>query len=461
MRRSTNEYGEIPKATMLKERGPLGGSSCVDYIAQQLADLSKYSFDGMLAMLNRRDADALREAAAWDVLGYAVRDRPPLFGTSLAVKACFDVAGWRTTAGSKVLQDQPPSVADAPIVAALRRNGAIVTGQTNMTEFAFGALGVNPHFGTPRTPLDPNRERIAGGSTSGGAVGVKLHFADLALGSDTSGSVRIPAAFCGLTGFKPSRRRYADSGMIFLSPSFDVPGFIARNIESCSRADSALTGDPTIERAPTLSGRRFLIPSKFALDCADANVTEHFLRAVMALENAGANIIERDWPELETYGMIAVEGGTIIAEAFAWHKPYLETRGADYDPRVGSRITHGKDVKAHDYIRAKERLARAADSFRRGLSEFDALLTPTVPILPPKISSLATDENYYSTNQLVFRLTEVANRINAPSVSIPVDPAHPIGLMLTGFTGRDRELLTLAAAVEATVQRLSDLAWKP
>jgi len=420
------------------------------HLEQQLARIDGQSEDARLAILRRRDEAALREAVAWDTLAVSPSARPPLYGLTVAAKACFDVAGWPTTAGAKLLRDAPLAKEDAALVARLRANGAVVTSQTNMTEFAFGALGLNPHFGTPRTPLDPARERIAGGSTSGGAVAVALGFADLALGSDTSGSVRIPAAFCGLAAFKPSRGRYPDEGLLHLSTSFDVPGFLARDIETCARVDQAITGETAIQPAD-LRGRRFLLPPKFALDAADEAVTARFLEAVETLRQAGAVIVERDWPELESYGRIAVEGGLIVAEAFAWHQPHLESRAADYDPRVGPRIQLGKDLSAVAYIRAKQELARLAEAYHHDLEGFDALLTPTVPILPPRLAYVSDDEHYYPTNRLTFRMTEVANRIDAPSVSVPVAPGQPIGLMLTGQNGRDSALLALAASVEAVL----------
>src|SRR4051794_37759446 len=172
-----------------------------------------------VAYLARRDQQALTEAAAVD-------PSLPLAGEVLAVKACFDVEGWTTHAGSAVLADAAVATADAPMVEQLRSAGAILLAQTNMTEFAYGALGLNSTYGTPTTPLCPGDDRVAGGSTSGGAVAVALGAADIALGSDTSGSIRIPAAFVGAAGFKPSQGRYPTGGMIPLSTSFDAPGII-------------------------------------------------------------------------------------------------------------------------------------------------------------------------------------------------------------------------------------------
>jgi Asp-tRNA(Asn)/Glu-tRNA(Gln) amidotransferase A subunit family amidase len=223
------------------------------HIDEQSTRITRYRNEQGVAILHERIDEAQTQANAWDQLALSAVV-PALIGLTVAVKACFDVRGWVTTAGSRVLQDKPPANVDAPLVAALNRCGAVVTVQTNMTEFAFGALGLNPHFGTPLTPLDPLRQRIAGGSTSGGAVVVALGLTDLALGSDTSGSIRIPAAFCGVTGFKPSRGRYNDDGMIYLSPSFDVPGFIARDVETLLRVDGALKPEE-----PSVSGKSICV----------------------------------------------------------------------------------------------------------------------------------------------------------------------------------------------------------
>lgn len=422
-----------------------------EHIGEQAARIRQHRKDQGGAILRERTGAAQAQAQAWDRLAESAVV-PPLSGLSVAVKACFDVRGWPTTAGSRVLEDQPPASADAPLVAALSRAGAVVTAQTNMTEFAFGALGLNPHFGTPVTPLDPAGQRIAGGSTSGGAVAVALGLADLALGSDTSGSVRIPAAFCGVVGFKPSRGRYSDGGMIFLSPTFDVPGFIARDVETLLRVDRALVPDElSAPGSIDLRGRRFLVPAAFALEYADPSVSAAFQAALQTLKNHGAHVVEEDWSGLAGYGEVAVAGGIIIAEAFTWHRVHLQTRAHLYDPRIGPRIALGEQVKASSYLDARRSLACHALDFHQRLASFDGLLMPTVPILPPTLAELEDDSVYYKTNRLTFRLTEVANRIDAPSVSLPVDTSQPIGLCLTGHRGRDRELLHLSRAVEAAL----------
>lgn len=422
-----------------------------EHINEQAERIAEHLARRGVAILRERIDAAHAQAQAWDQLA-ASSVIPPLSGLSVAVKACFDVKGWVTHAGSRVLEDQPAAETDAPLVAALNQHGAVVTTQTNMTEFAFGALGLNPHYGTPTTPLDPLHQRIAGGSTSGGAVAVALGLADVALGSDTSGSVRIPAAFCGVTGFKPSRGRYSDKGMIYLSPSFDVPGFIARDVETLLRVDKALVPDDVcVPGSLSLHGRRFLVPTDFALEQADATVSAAFREALARLQAHGAELVETSWPELSDYGDEAVKGGIIIAEAFAWHRTWLETHGDLYDPRIAPRIRLGEQVKASTYLQAQQTLARYAADFHRRLGAFDALLMPTVAIVPPTLAELEDPTAYVSTNRLTFRLTEVANRIDAPSLSLPVNPLQPVGLCLTGHRGRDRQLLALSQAVQAAL----------
>ncbi|QWW72398.1 amidase family protein [Rhizobium sp. WYJ-E13] len=416
-------------------------------IGGQLERMDECAEDARLAVFHRRDEQALSEAQAWEAL--ASTGLCPSLPISLSVKACFDVAGWVTTAASRVMEKAPPAERDAGLVTALRRQGAVIVNQSNMTEFAFGALGINASFGTPRSPLDPARERTAGGSTSGGAVSVALGFADVALGSDTSGSIRIPAAFCGLAGFKPSHHRYDRDGMLFLSPTFDIPGFIARDVSMLQRVDAAVTGMHHPDETLAVDGMRFLVPVQFAYADTDEEIASSFRASLEALRAAGATIVEKEFPELSTYGPIAVEGGIIIAEAYAWHRPYLEQSKDLYDPRVGPRIQLGADVRASAYASSLDKLAKAADAYHRRLDSFDALLTPTVPIIPPRVKDVEADESYYRFNRLTFRLTEVANRVDAPSVTIAPDPSRPVGFMTTGYRGRDARLLAVSRAIEA------------
>ncbi len=421
-----------------------------DRISTQIERMNNSPDDAKFAISRRRDQEALSEAQAWETL--AAVGAAPKLPVTVSVKACFNVAGWSTHASSRVLSESPSATEDASLVATLRRNGAVVVSQSNMTEFAFGALGVNTAFGTPRSPLDPERCRIVGGSTSGGAVSVAMGFADVALGSDTSGSIRIPAAFAGLAGFKPSHGRYDRTGMMFLAPTFDVPGFIARDIEMLQRIDEVITGDGGSLASQPVAGRRFLVPSDFANEDVQPDVADVFSQSIQALRAAGATIVDEPFPELGSYGPIAVEGGIIIAEAYEWHRPLLDSSAHLYDRRVGPRILLGADVRASAYIHAIKKLRELAEAYDDRLQGFDGLLLPTIPCLPPRIEEVESDEDYNRLNRLTFRFTEIGNRIDAPSVTFAPDPARPIGLMITGRRGNDKALLEVSRAIEAVVQ---------
>ena len=398
-----------------------------------------------IALLARRDEAALDEAASVD-------QTRPLAGDVLTVKACFDVAGWTTHAGSAVLADAPPATADAPIVAALRSAGAILLAQTNMTEFAYGALGLNSTYGTPTTPLRPGEERVSGGSTSGGAVAVALEVADIALGSDTSGSIRIPAAFCGVAGFKPSQGRYPSDAMIPLAASFDAPGVIATTAAHLRRIDAALVDRSDRGRpAGSLAEARFLVPTDAIMAGAtDPSVLERFEQWLALLSAAGATITETNLPMLTEASLAAREGLVIAVEAFDWHRDLIAAQFDRYDPRVGPRIMLGATALASDYVAALRRIRDCRHRYDAALDDADGILTPTVPILPPRIADLQTTEAYLSMNTEVLRLTEIANRLDLPSATLPGDPADvaPIGLMVTGRRRADEALLALAVHIE-------------
>jgi aspartyl-tRNA(Asn)/glutamyl-tRNA(Gln) amidotransferase subunit A len=398
-----------------------------------------------IALLVRRDDDALAEAATVDT-------SLPLAGQVLTVKACFDVAGWTTHAGSAVLADAPAASADAPMVTALRSAGAILLAQTNMTEFAYGALGLNNTYGTPTTPLRREERRVAGGSTSGGAVAVALGVADISLGSDTSGSIRIPAAFCGVAGFKPSQGRYPSGGMIPLAPSFDAPGLIATTVEQLRSIDGSLFGGTVpAARGGSIAGVHLLVPID-AIDAGDTDpeVLDRFNGWVETLAAAGVQITTTQLPMLTEASLAAREGFVIAVEAYDWHRDLIAKYFQRYDGRVGPRILHGASVMAGDYVAALRTINDCRRRYDEALDGADAILTPTVPILPPRVDDVQTIETYLAMNTEVLRLTEFANRLDLPSVTLPgsaVDP-QPIGLMLTGRRGGDTAVLDLAVRVE-------------
>ncbi|WP_175918110.1 amidase family protein [Burkholderia pyrrocinia] len=427
------------------------GHACVERLRACLARADAHPDDIGTAWLARRDDAALDDARAADAAARRDASAAPLAGAVLTVKACFDCEGWVTHAGSRVLAGSPPARTDAALVAALRRAGAVRVAQTAMTEFAYGALGVNRAYGTPATPLDARRERVAGGSSSGAAVSVALGAADLSIGSDTSGSARIPAAFCGVAGFKPSRGRYPDAGMRFLSTTFDVPGILAATARMCRRVDAVLHGRAA--GRPVLAGIKdlhFIVPERFATDDVDPAVGRAFDTWLSQLSAQGARIEHKRLDCAVEAGAVARAGGIIAAEAFMLHRTLLETAADRYDPLVGPRIAAGEHVRAHDYAAALLRLAALADAYHAELGDAHAVLTPTVPMLPPRIVDLADEATYLAANARAFRLTEFANRLDLPSISVPADRRRkqPIGLLLTGRRGGDARLLDAAVLVE-------------
>ncbi|MGE8688988.1 MAG: amidase [Achromobacter sp.] len=436
------------------QRGPASRavSAC---LARALEDPSAAA----LALLARRDEDALDEARARDALRTLAPGDEPLAGMALGVKACFDVRGWTTHAGSRVLSDAPAAAEDAPLVRRLRRAGAVLLAQNNMTEFAYGALGLNATFGTPLTPCMADAPRVAGGSSSGGAVAVARGMVNLALVSDTSGSARIPAAFCGVAGFKPSRGRYEDAGMTYLSPTFDVPGIIAMDAAQCLRVDKALAPRPDAgsparlaRAAAPLAGLNFVVPDHVE-DMLDPEVRRAFSAWLQCLMGAGAALRRVPMPCVAQSGLVARDGGIIAAEAYMLHAPRLAKDAARYDPRVGPRMLLGAQVPAHAYLAAQRRLVELRREYDAAMAGADAVLTPTVPMLPPTLAQLEDNDAYLRENSRAFSLTEFANRLDLPSISLPGDLADrsAVGLMATGLRGGDRALLAAAVRIEAAL----------
>jgi aspartyl-tRNA(Asn)/glutamyl-tRNA(Gln) amidotransferase subunit A len=375
-------------------------------------------------------------------------------GIPISVKDLFDLAGDVTTAGSVALRDAPPAARDAPAVARLRAAGFIPIGRTNMTEFAFSGLGINPHYDTPRNPYDRKTGRMPGGSSSGAAVSVADGMAIGALGTDTGGSCRIPAAVCGIVGYKPTAKRIPTDGVLPLSFSLDSVGPLAATVACCATLDAIMAGEPPDEIVPfRLDGLRLAAPQTLVLDDMDSTVAGTYAGALSRLSKAGAKIIDIALTELNDIATINRRGGLAASEAYAWHHRLIERKGALYDPRVLSRIMRGKDQDAAHYIE----LTRArADLIRRIAAisgQYDALVMPAVPIVAPALASLETEENFHTTNLRVLRNTTVANVLDRCAISIPCHRGGdaPVGLMLVGEHGADSRLFAIAAAVEAAI----------
>jgi aspartyl-tRNA(Asn)/glutamyl-tRNA(Gln) amidotransferase subunit A len=398
-------------------------------------------------------AEQARAAAeAQDQLRKAGYVASLLAGLPLSIKDLFDVAGEVTLAGSKALDDRPPATRDAPIVARLRAAGAVIVGRTNMTEFAFSGVGINPHYGTPGNPHD--RRCIPGGSSAGAPVSVADGCAVVAIGTDTGGSVRIPAALCGVVGFKPTAERIPRDGAIPLSTTLDSVGPLANSVACCAIADAIMAGEESAMPGPVpVPGLRLGVPQSFVLDDLAPEVASAFADACLALSRAGARIVDLPLSELNEYPALSDRGLLVNSEAFAWHEELLARRGNEYDPRVRSRIEFGRPINAAAYVRL---CAGRTDWIKRvaaRTAEFDALLMPTVAITAPPIAAFADDRDYFRLNGLILRNTAVINFLDRCAITLPIQPpgGAPVGLMIVGGHDGDRRLLALARGIEAVL----------
>lgn len=401
----------------------------------------------------------LAMADAMDALRRAGGEPSRFAGIPVSIKDLFDVRGETTRAGSVVL-DAGPAASDAPAVARLRRAGFIPIGRTNMTEFAFSGLGLNPHYGTPLSGWDRAGRRISGGSTSGGAVSVMEEMAHAALGTDTGGSCRIPAAWCGLVGWKPTAGRVPREGAVPLSQTLDSIGPIARSVACCAALDGILAGNdpadiaPPAERSPKTL--RFLAPKNYVLEGMDETVATTFYDALERLGVAGARIEMVSVPEFDDIPAINAKGGFAAAEAWAWHRELILREGERYDPRVLVRIRRGVEQEAADYVdllAAREKLIAGVAARMQG---YDALLMPTVPIVAPRLSDLIDDDDAYGrVNLLALRNPTAINMIDGCAISLPIHrPGEaPVGLMLAGLGGGDARIFSVAASAERELAR--------
>ena len=399
-------------------------------------------------------ADQARASGdAMDLLRKAGRVPGPFAGIPISLKDLFDVAGEVTAAGSTVLAGAKPAAAHGTAVQRLLAAGFVPMGRTNMTEFAFSGLGINPHFGTPRSPWRRNEGggHVPGGSSSGAAVSVADGMAFMGLGTDTGGSCRIPAAFCGIVGYKPTARRVPISGVLPLSPSLDSVGPLARSVQCCATVDAILAGEaPGIVPGRALRGLRLAVPGNMVMEGMDASTAEAFGRAMNRLDNMGVRITHLNLPQFEQIAAANAQGGFAAAEAYAWHQPHLEAGGAQYDPRVRVRIERGAAMTAGALIALMHERARIIASFDAATAAYDAVAMPASPVAPPAIAALADDAEYTRVNALVLRNPALANFLDRCSISIPAHRAGeaPAGLMLVGETMGDARLFALAAAIE-------------
>ena len=384
----------------------------------------------------------------------AIRASLPLAGIPVSIKDLFDIAGQTTAAGSTVLAHAPAAAADCPAVARLRAAGAVLAGRTNMVEFAFSGIGINPHYGTPVNPADTAVARIPGGSSSGAAVSVASGAALVGLGSDTGGSIRIPAALCGVVGFKSTAQLVPTAGAIPLSTSLDTVCALTRSVRDAVTVHQVLAARTVVLAGKPLSACRLAVSRTHMQDGLDGTVASAFERSLRLLRQAGAQIEEIALDEINELATINATGGLSGAESYAWHRQLIAAREAEYDPRVALRILRGAHMHAFEYIELLAARRQWITHMEARLQGFDAVLSPTVPIVAPPISTVSLDDaEFFKVNTLVLRNTAVVNMLDGCGISLPCHTPDqlPVGLMLWHAALHDDAVLDTALQVEAVL----------
>ncbi len=384
----------------------------------------------------------------------------PLGGLAVSIKDLFDVAGQVTSGGSLVLQNVPPASNDSPAVARLRRAGAAFVGRTNMVEFAFSGVGINPHFGTPINPCSSDAPLVPGGSSSGAAVSVATGAAFIGLGSDTGGSIRIPAALTGIVGFKNTARLTPTDGTLPLSTTLDTACALTRSVEDAILAHELLAQRQVARSPAPLSAYRLAICKTTMLDGLDVTVARAWQRTIETLGRAGARIDDLELTEIVELQQIQAKGGFSAAESYAWHRHLLGKVGDSYDPRVASRIRRGADMSACDYIDLLGARRSWIDKMTVAMRGYDAILSPTVPLIAPPIENVAPgaqrDEAFFRINAMLLRNTSVVNMLDGCAISIPchIKGELPVGLMVWAGAMRDDVVLNIASRVEELLRTM-------
>jgi aspartyl-tRNA(Asn)/glutamyl-tRNA(Gln) amidotransferase subunit A len=445
----------IPTLASLADDLENGRTSARKLVEECLARISDASGEGARTFIHVDKQGAIEAAEAMDRLRKAQAAPSRFAGIPVSIKDLFDIKGQVTRAGSRALEDSPPAEADAPAVARLRRAGFIVIGRTNMTEFAYSGIGINPHYGTPKGAWQRNIGHVPGGSSSGAAVSVADRMAHGALGTDTGGSCRIPAAYNGIVGYKPTQRRVPLDGAVPLSFTLDSIGPLAPTVACCAVLDAVLANETVTRLQPRpIKGMRLAVPTTVALDDLDDAVARTFERALQTLSRQGALIERIEVPEFLDVAPMNAKGGLTAAESYASHRYLIVSKGDLYDPRVSMRILRGESLTAADYVdligARKSLIARATVRF----APYDALVLPTTANTPPRIAELADDKAFTKANLLSLRNCTLINTIDGCAISLPAhrEGEVPVGLMLAGAGGSDHRIFELAAGMEAAIR---------
>ena len=428
----------------------MSGPFARERLAVALARIDDPAGEGARACLTVYRQQATAAADAADARARDGISLSPLDGVIVSIKDLFDVTGEVTRAGSKILAEEgKPALADAPVVRSLRRGGAVIVAKTNMSEFAFSGVGANPHYGTPGNPAD--RARVPGGSSSGAAVAAADGMCEIAIGTDTGGSTRIPAALCGVVGFKPSRQRISTAGAFPLSTSLDSIGPVARSVADCAKADAVMAGEEyaALEPAP-LAGLRVGIAQGLPLENLDETVGKRFAAGIDILEKAGARLSNEKLPLLDAMMAVYARGGILPPEAFTLHRDRLDRRGEAFDQNVRTRLERARNVSAADYIGMVHERDALIKAMNARLAEIDVLAMPTTPMVAPTIAEMASPDVFARKNAMLLRNTSIINFFDLTAISLPLprQSGLPAGLMLIARNGQDHRLFRIAAAVE-------------
>lgn len=457
----------IPTLAELRTALDEGRATSLQLTDAALAHIADPAGEGVRVYTRVYSAQARAAAQASDLLRGAGLARSPIDGLPISIKDLFDVAGETTLAGSVARQGEPAATADAPVVKRLRAAGAVIVGRTNMTEFAYSGVGVNPHYGTPPNAVATDVPRIPGGSSSGAAVSVATGAAFVGLGSDTGGSIRIPAALHGLVGFKNTQRLVPLDGTVPLSSTLDTACAMTRSVRDAIVAHEILAARRVTRSAAPLSAWRLAVVPQLMFDGVDATVARAFERTLQTLRRAGARVEELPLPLMGEIAGLQASGGFAAAESYAWHRRLLQDRAAQYDPRVRSRIERGAAISAADYIdliQARRNWIARAEAALQGV---DAVLSPTVPVVAPTLAEVAPsqgkdaaqdaarDEAFFRINGLLLRNPSVVNMLDGCAISLPCHAPDelPVGLMVWHGALRDDAILNIALQIEHLLQK--------
>ena len=413
-----------------------------------LEDPDRRVYVRLLEKRARAEAEAAADRAARGLRRHA------LDGVPLSWKDLFDVAGEPTAAGSLPLKNRVPEK-DAEVLARATRAGAVCLGKTTMTELAFSGLGINPKFGTPANPHDAKVERVPGGSSAGAAVSLARGLAAGAIGTDTGGSVRIPAAWNGLVGLKTTAGRLPLKGTVPLSPTFDTVGPLARDVEDAAALLALLEGRQARPLAAAdLKNASLWLPGGIAWEGVEPQIASALDKGIHRLVKAGVRIVEHPLPELDEIHALAWDpkASRLVAEAYAQWGEMLAANESDIYRPVFERVMAGEALKAGDLVRADLKRKEIATRYFAATAGVDAVILPTVAIAPPPIAELVSGgEAYGRANRMALRNTTIGNQLGVCAVTLPCgndDNGLPIGMMLQSAPYTEERLLSLALAVE-------------